>query len=269
MSALVLARGELFLPRFEPWRLLRPLKMIWPDGQFVPGQPIQFESTVAAPLSSVHPAPTFAETDTGSSTANQTTYTFSSRAIGTASGDRLVIVSVAGNAAAGSVTLDDLTAGGVSMNLHVNAVSVTGTSHAIAGIASLLVPAGTTSSIVVTFSGTVQNCAVKVYTLKDYFSATPFGTGSDTTAAAATLAPNCNTAQNGVCVGAAAAKDGTSTGTIAFTALLTGTDGGALDSNGCYRFAHAVGLTAATPNTISATVTAGTDNFAAVTASWI
>ena len=40
MTALAIHRSGFWLPRFEPWRLLKPLRM---DGQFQPYQPIQFE----------------------------------------------------------------------------------------------------------------------------------------------------------------------------------------------------------------------------------
>ncbi len=39
---------KFWLPKFEPWRLLRPLKMF--DGQFFPYQPLQFMDGLLAPI---------------------------------------------------------------------------------------------------------------------------------------------------------------------------------------------------------------------------
>ncbi len=47
MTAIALHNNKLWLPKFEPWRLLRPLKLNWPSGQFKPFSPIQFEEDIS------------------------------------------------------------------------------------------------------------------------------------------------------------------------------------------------------------------------------
>lgn len=83
--------------------------------------------------------------------ASQTTYTFTAKALGAPSGDRLIIVGTGGGES--TRTVSSLTANGVSLSQIVQVQSSTVTAAIYAGI----VASGTTGDIVVTWSGAQSN----------------------------------------------------------------------------------------------------------------
>lgn len=103
-------------------------------------------------------------------TSSGTSFTFTNHAIGTAASDRLVVVGITsrdddfGN----NVTISSVTIGGNGATVHA-----TTNSHAVAGVASLVVTSGTTATIVVNVSATAQNCVVGVWTITGLTSTTP------------------------------------------------------------------------------------------------
>lgn len=126
------------------------------------------------------PIVTYITGSAGSSTS------FSNVSIGTASSDRLVVVVVTtGNGS--NTTLPTPTAvsiAGTNGTIHVSGGESEGTggnANAFA-IASRLVTSGTTATISITANGTVSSCAIQVYTITGYQSATPVATYSGTNA---------------------------------------------------------------------------------------
>lgn len=126
-------------------------------------------------------------------TSDLTTYTFSNRNIGQPSLDRLVIVLISSKGGAAR-TLSSVSINGSGATLHVNPA---GDWHAT-GIASQIVTSGTTTNISVTFSGGVLKCAIWVWTLKNYKSATPFATGGVNAGAATNSNVSFNVPANGI-----------------------------------------------------------------------
>ena len=113
---------------------------------------------VFAPVASA-PA-TVSYTDNPVSTADLTTYTFSSAALGTAAADRIIVVSVTTKASGGAArTVSSLTIGGVS-GTEIAALTTGGVNIAMWYAA---VPTGTTGDIVVTWSGACQECGCGVW----------------------------------------------------------------------------------------------------------
>lgn len=101
--------------------------------------------------------------------STRTVYTFTNHAIGTASADRWVAVLINAGAAGGR-TVSSVTINGVAAQLD----STTNGSFTVpTTYAWLAVPAGTTATIVVTFSGACTGCAVSVYALTGLSSGTP------------------------------------------------------------------------------------------------
>lgn len=92
---------------------------------------------------------------------DRTTYTFAGQSIGTASNDRVVIVTV-GSRANDSKDITGVTIGGVTATQVVRALYV-GAGVECAAIYAATVPAGTTADIVVTFSGPMIRCAIGIF----------------------------------------------------------------------------------------------------------
>tara|TARA_R110000772_G_scaffold233395_1_gene344960 strand:+ start:105 stop:773 length:669 start_codon:yes stop_codon:yes gene_type:complete len=101
---------------------------------------------------------TLAFTASAVNSGSQSSYTFSSQAIGTASSDRVVVVGVtAGNSPA---DVSSMTIGGVGA---AHAVSRTNSTETEIWYAT--VPTGTTASVVVNFSGGKGRCGIGVWAL--------------------------------------------------------------------------------------------------------
>jgi hypothetical protein len=109
--------------------------------------------------------------------SNQSTYTFTSHAIGTADATRRVVVAVHWAQATNNRTLTSATIGGIAATIHnqqnpANLASV--------AIISALVPTGTTATIVLNFSGSADRCRVGVFRAVNEQSASPADTQVDT-----------------------------------------------------------------------------------------
>lgn len=113
-------------------------------------------------------------------------YTFSGVNIGAAATDRYVVVEISNAVNAPGRTLNTVTIGGSAATIHVNAHLDTGAAVVIVGIAGLLVTAGTTANIVATFSGNMNTCYCRTYTLQGLTSTTPTATKTTTNGAGAT-----------------------------------------------------------------------------------
>ena len=101
-------------------------------------------------------------TDDSVNTSTTTAYTFSNQAIGTASADRVVIVTVAASRdTAVTPVMSSLTIGGVTATQAVWDISQI---NYPTGIFFATVPSGTTADVVATFSAAHNSCGIGVYT---------------------------------------------------------------------------------------------------------
>jgi len=176
---------------------------------------------------SIPPVVTFIGATMNTSAA--TIYTFTAVNIGTASSDRLVVVS----AQAGtnnSRTISTVTIGG-------NAATILANSTAAPNpvcMAQLLVTTGTTANIVVTWNGGVSRTRINVWTVTGYQSATPLvGSsfpGTTTTAPSCTI--NSIPARSGLVVGAF--NQSSTAGSVTVTSGGTNIDDDAISSNHFY-----------------------------------
>lgn len=131
-----------------------------------------------------------------------TTYTYTSKAIGSALVGRIIIVAVDSPGNGSSRTISSVTCGGVTMNA-VASSFVEGTGGAQfspIGLFSLQVDTGTTATIVVTWSGAMSRSGIGV------FAAYGLSSGTATAAATSTANPGTNSinvSAGGVLVAAA------------------------------------------------------------------
>jgi hypothetical protein len=109
--------------------------------------------------------------DTRNSTADLTTYTFSSAPLGEAASGRYILLAITARAAA-SRTISSVMIGGQSAA--IEAYQFFGTELTAFAIAA--VPSGATGDIVVTFSAGAVNCSVAIYRLTGLQSTTPTDT---------------------------------------------------------------------------------------------
>jgi len=93
---------------------------------------------------------------------DQTTYTFTSHAIGTAAANRTVVVCISGNGAGFSRSVSGVTIGGVSATELIDYQNPTSTDQ-LSAMYSLAVASGTTATIVVTFSDSMVACGIGVF----------------------------------------------------------------------------------------------------------
>jgi len=110
------------------------------------------------------------------SSTDLSTYTFSSQNIGTAGADRYVICAISSRSVSGDQTISSVTIGGVSATLNAQ---LTNSGNTL-GIATALVPTGTTGDVVVVFSSTMTNCDIALYNATGLSSATALDTGTST-----------------------------------------------------------------------------------------
>lgn len=127
-------------------------------------------------LSVSNPA-TVTLTDHAVSAADASSYTYSSKSIGTAASGRRVHVGVS-CVQSPAVTITSLTIGGVSATQSVNLAS-SGNLSPIS-IYTLQVDTGTTATIVVNLSGVALSCGIGVWASYDLNSSTPTATQTST-----------------------------------------------------------------------------------------
>lgn len=165
-------------------------------------------ANVAAQVSIPFPGPgwapqaaTISNTDFEMQNSGATTYTYTGKAIGTASAYRHIIVAIAANTNVASRTISSVTVGGISATAAVSAES-TNTVFTRVAVYIAAVPTGTTADIVVTYSAAQLRSAIGVYAAYNLLSTTPTSTGtssSDVDPMTASLTVNAG----GVAVGVA------------------------------------------------------------------
>lgn len=174
-------------------------------------------------------------------TAGQTSYTFTSQNLGTATNDRVIIVCAFGSAGS-AFTLNSVTLGGTAMT----SVVTTGSANAPTSIYRITSTSGTSANVVVTFSGTSTRCAIAMYSLTGFGTVTNHDTAS-TLSTAATLSNTIDTAYNGVIIGMGSQFSTTGT-TIDSFAGFTSKDVDAVPDTGSRLFVGSSSFTSAATN---------------------
>jgi hypothetical protein len=198
--------------------------------------------------------PSFLGSDT--SAANLTTYTFSSKTLGTG----LIVVGVTGVASSGGRTSTAMTIGGVSATKAIEAVHDTG---GISHISAIWYADVDTASgdIVVTFSVGIVRANIGWWLLEGA-AATPTDTASDTIGSP--VSGDIDIAAGGVAIGYASATTGISSGTLSGVAE----DFDEVGEDTYHLGGHSFYASAQTAQTIEATWS-GTPTFSSfVCASW-
>jgi hypothetical protein len=131
-----------------------------------------------------------------SDTADATTYTFTAASIGAATADRVIVVGCGGSIVA-SRTISSVTLGGNAMT----AVTTTAAGDSPTGIYSLVVPSGTTATIVVTFSGGVSRCGISIWSLTGWGNVNTYAYNADTQNTVSTLSVTANEPEYGAVIG--------------------------------------------------------------------
>ncbi len=180
-------------------------------------------------------------------------YTHSSQAIGTADASRQVVVGV--NCQDSGVTVSALTVGGVSASQIIGATDGNNADNRVE-LWAASVPTGTTADIVVTYSGSPQNCCIGVWAIYGA-STSAHDTASDD---AAPNAPSIDIPAGGVCIGFANGQ-----GTYSWTNLTESFDA-TMEGSTTYTGASDAFATAQTSLTI--TCDSSTNDQITVVASW-
>ena len=137
------------------------------------------------------------------STASTNTFTFSSTSIGTADATRYIVVAAFGAEVTTSTSFNGITIGGNAATTHRTDKGILTPNIAvvITAVAGLAVAAGTTATIVVTFSAAVNRCGIGVYALYNLGSTTPFASnGAGTAANSTTISTTLNIPSAGIAV---------------------------------------------------------------------
>jgi hypothetical protein len=100
-------------------------------------------------------------TDKGEDSVNRTTYTFSTKSLGSAAADRKIIVGVSAGGSSSGVTLNSVTVGGISATQIV--ATTDGENMAQIWVAS--VPTGATGNVVLTFSTDKGRCGIGLWAM--------------------------------------------------------------------------------------------------------
>ena len=200
---------------------------------------------------------TISFTDNAAETADGTSATFSGRAIGAASTDRIVVIGVTCNA---GEPITSATIGGISASEVVAGDAAGGTAYAALWQAP--VPTGTTADIVVNFTGTSFRTGLGVWAIYSA-SSTVTDTGSST---ADPSTDTLNISAGGVAIGMANASGGGTLSTYTWTGLTEKFDA-AVEVNDAYSGASDAFAVAQTALSIEANPTSNTQ-WALACASW-
>ncbi|MBN9547321.1 MAG: hypothetical protein J0H31_00105, partial [Alphaproteobacteria bacterium] len=142
-------------------------------GQFYPRQPIQFMDGLIAPVIGVGLSGVLTYIGQVSNSGSATnSFTFTNAPIGVAATDRLVVGTLLIRSGTAGRVVTGVTFGGVSATL-VGSVALDISGGALwAGIFSLLITSGTTSNIVVSCSGNMNEPSIDIYNLNRLQSTT-------------------------------------------------------------------------------------------------
>jgi hypothetical protein len=149
------------------------------------------------PAIAVPAAITFA--DSTASSANQTAYTFSGHAIGTASSDRYVVIAISGRDTAATFSVSSVTVGGANCSLaHASAINQTGTGATEIWITDAPFTSGTTADIIVTWSEGIIRMGIGVFALTGANGTASAGSNSGHSPSGTVVSTTITIAANGV-----------------------------------------------------------------------
>lgn len=190
-------------------------------------------------------------------TSDSLTHTFTNHAIGAADATRRVVVCAHGSDAATAMTFSSITIGGNAATIHVQGAS----SLNNVAIASLLVAAGTTATIVVTkVGGTPDRCAIGVYRAINETVATPNATLVDETISSGLFTGTIAIPANGWVVACCQPSPGITVTGATWTGVTEQYDGAYGDASAIFRTGgFASGLAVDAARTVSCDWVASTD----------
>ena len=124
-------------------------------------------------------AKSFAVVDTDFSTTDLTTYTFSAQTLGEAHATRKIIVAIAGVSGATSRTISSVTVDGVTATAVITRINSGNSRNGHASIYIADVPSNTTGDVVVTWSGSMLNTMIGLYSAINFSSSTAHDSDPD------------------------------------------------------------------------------------------
>ncbi len=150
----------------------------------------------------VNDAPSFiALTDDSIDATDLTTYSFTTQNFGADYIDRTMIVSVFGNSGSTGRTISSATIGGVSANVSFEEEAFGSSVHVMTAAPIT----GTTGTVAITFSGSMESCGIAVYSVSHLESETPVDTAFDENFSDANL--TLSVISGGIAVGIAGGVD--------------------------------------------------------------
>lgn len=215
-------KPRLWVPRFEPWRILRPLLML--DGQFYPGQRRQFGGGGDAPVIPSAWYGTEVYTDSPTSSTVETR-NHSNVNIGEEHPSRIVVVNPIPCSWAYTVSVVSVTVNGVSASEIVPVFRHSNAGYMHCAVWAAVVPTGTSVTVQTVLStSTVPNDHCSLITIPIY-GATLSGpvTSTDT---AGTIDLTATTAGRGIAIGF-----GSTNGNVSSVHTWTGADKLSQDTN--------------------------------------
>ena len=207
----------------------------------------QWFASAAVPIDS-----TLAFTASAVNSAAQSSYTFSSQAIGTASADRVVVVGTSGGSGA-TDAVSSMTIGGVSAVKAIGIVNSTGTEIWYATVTS-----GTTASVVVNWGGTKSRCGIGVWALT---GVSGVGATNSSTSSTSTLTVSGN--EKDIVIVMWGGKDNSS---VSMSGVTENFDRDSSGAGSQYIAGGSKKLTSSGSNAITVTPNAGATEVAAVSA---
>lgn len=158
---------------------------------------------------------------TSSASNGTAVYTFSSFAIGAADPSRYIVVGAVGQQTLTATTISSITIGGNSALINqAKGTLAPNVTNIMSGIAGFSIPTGTTTTIVITFSGVIAGgAAIAVYSLLDLASTTPFDSnGAGNTSTSISVSTTLNVPGGGIAIVSSAVNN---SDTLTLTGLTT------------------------------------------------
>ncbi|MGE0658265.1 MAG: hypothetical protein AB7F36_01690 [Reyranellaceae bacterium] len=197
-----------------------------------------------------------ANTANGESTTNSSSYSFSGVSIGAAAADRIVVFCFAGDAGSGR-TISSVTINGSAATL----IQQNASGNIRCGMYALAVPAGTTATLAVTFSGSMNRCMYSAFAITGADGAAAHASGNDVTS---TYGVSINVPADGGAIAFAAGREAAS---YSFTGVTEDVDAVSSEGGTSRAAAHDEFASAQTPLAIGMTPSAGGDHVL-LAASW-
>lgn len=132
------------------------------------------------------PSATVSKTDNAVDTTDASTYTFATKSIGAVGSNRLIVVGVSGANATAGRTISAFTIGGVAATQLLFKQTSGGGAFVDVGLYALLVAAGATASVVVTWSAAQLRCGIGIWAAYNILNDTALATAFDSTSSLST-----------------------------------------------------------------------------------